>query len=107
MEIQGLLLNVGVGVALREHIRVLLPEDVTHPAAGEDFQAAATLPHPEGDLCRQDRRARTDGFTPAFFTFLMLRNVWLRCSTFNPTGFSRMEALLMDRWVRDGGRKER
>lgn len=48
-----LLLDVGVGVALRENVRVLLPEHVTHSAAGEDLQTAAALPHAEGDLCRQ------------------------------------------------------
>lgn len=45
------LLDVGVGVPLRKDIRVFLPEDVADSAAGEDLQAAATLPHPERDLC--------------------------------------------------------
>lgn len=30
---------------------MFLPEDVTHSAAGEDLQTAATLPHSERDLC--------------------------------------------------------
>lgn len=47
------LLDVRVGVALREDVRVFLPEDVADSAAGEDLQAAATLPHPERDLCTQ------------------------------------------------------
>lgn len=45
------LLDVRVGVSLWEDIWVFLPEDVADPAAGEDLQTAATLPHPERDLC--------------------------------------------------------
>lgn len=37
--------------APREGVGVLLPEHVPHAAAGDDFQAAAALPHAEGDLC--------------------------------------------------------
>ena len=46
------LLDVGVGVPLGEDVRVFLPEDVTHSAAGQDLQRAAALPHPERDLCK-------------------------------------------------------
>lgn len=65
-ETPELLLDVGVGVALREDVRVLLPEDVAHSAAGEDLQAAAALPHPEGDLCTPDtdERQRPDRHKP-------------------------------------------
>lgn len=52
------LLDVRVGVSLRKDVRMLLPEDVTDSAAGEDLQAAAALPHPERDLCT--RRNKTD-----------------------------------------------
>lgn len=31
-------------------VRVLLAENVANPAAGEDLQSAAALPHPEGHL---------------------------------------------------------
>lgn len=34
-----------------EGVGVLLPEHVAHAAAGDDLQAATTLPHAEGDLC--------------------------------------------------------
>lgn len=53
------LLDVCVGVALGENIRVFLPEDVTDSAAGEDLQTAATLPHPERDLCTHETQATT------------------------------------------------
>lgn len=33
---------------------MFLPEHVADPAAGEDLQTAAALPHSEGDLCTQD-----------------------------------------------------
>lgn len=33
-----------------EGVGMLLPEDVAHSAAGDDLQAPAALPHPEGDL---------------------------------------------------------
>lgn len=36
--------------ASREGVGVLLPEHVSHAAAGDDLQAAATLPHAERDL---------------------------------------------------------
>lgn len=39
-----------VATAPGERVGVLLPEDVTHPAAGDDFQAAAALPHSEGNF---------------------------------------------------------
>lgn len=47
----GALLDVGVGVPLWEDVGVFLPEHVADSAAGEDLQAAAALPHSEGDLC--------------------------------------------------------
>lgn len=50
------LLDVRVGVSLGEDVRVFLPEDVTDPAAGEDLQTAATLPHPERDLCTRKQK---------------------------------------------------
>lgn len=31
---------------------MLFPEDVPHPAAGDDLQAASTHPHSEGDFCK-------------------------------------------------------
>ncbi len=40
-------LDVRVGISLGEDVRVLLPENVTDSAAGEDLQTSATLPHPE------------------------------------------------------------
>lgn len=36
--------------AAGESVGVLLPEHVAHAAAGDDLQAAPTLPHAEGDL---------------------------------------------------------
>lgn len=36
--------------AAREGVGVLLPEHVSHAAAGDDLQAAAALPHAERDL---------------------------------------------------------
>lgn len=46
------LLYIRVGISIGENIRVLLPEDVSHSTAGDDFQAAPTHPHSEGDLCK-------------------------------------------------------
>lgn len=31
---------------------MLFPEDVPHPAAGDDLQAASTHPHSEGNFCK-------------------------------------------------------
>lgn len=50
------LLDVSVGVSLGKDVRVFLPEDVTHSAAGQDLQTAPTLPHPERDLCTHTHR---------------------------------------------------
>lgn len=45
-------LYICVGVAIWENIRVLLPEDMAHSAAGDNLQAAPTHPYPEGDFCK-------------------------------------------------------
>lgn len=41
------LLYIGVGIPLREDIRVLLPEDMPHTTAGDYFQASSAHPDPE------------------------------------------------------------
>lgn len=64
------LLDVCVGVPLRENVRVFLPEDVTNSAAGEDLQTAATLPHPERDLCTQHTYTRKHVTVPETITNL-------------------------------------
>lgn len=46
------LLYVCVGVSIRENIWMFFPEDVPHPAAGNDLQAPSTHPHSEGDFCK-------------------------------------------------------
>lgn len=43
--------------APRERVGVLLPEHVSHAAAGDDLQAAAALPHAERDLCGDEQTA--------------------------------------------------
>lgn len=49
----GDLPDVGEGITLREVVGVSFPEDMAHPAAGDDLQTATTHPHPEGELCRK------------------------------------------------------
>ena len=49
------LLYIRVGISIWEDIRVLLPEDVAHSAAGDDLEAAPAHPHPEGDFCKTAR----------------------------------------------------
>jgi len=39
-----------VATSSGEGVRMPFAEDVTHPAAGDDFQAATALPHAERDL---------------------------------------------------------
>lgn len=53
----GDLPDVGEGVALREVVGMSLPEDMAHPAAGDDFQTPSTHPHPEGELCRRPQQS--------------------------------------------------
>lgn len=43
-------LDVGEGVAFGEVVRVSLPEDVAHAAAGENLQTSSTHPDPEREL---------------------------------------------------------
>ena len=42
-----------------EGVWVLLPEDVAHPTAGDDLQAAAALPHSERDLWSPNQHKET------------------------------------------------
>lgn len=49
-------LDVGESVAFWEVVRVSFPEHVTNAAAGENLQAAAAHPHPEGQLCRRTHK---------------------------------------------------
>lgn len=46
-------LNVCIGISLWKDVRMFLPEDMPNTAAGDDFQAPSTHPHPEGDFCKR------------------------------------------------------
>lgn len=87
------LLYVCVGVAIRENVWVLLPEDVPHSAARDDLQAAPAHPHSEGDFCKTTTprlsppipappvsRNQVLGSPPALRTPISLATPGLECS---------------------------
>lgn len=54
------LLYISVGISFWEDVRMLLPEDMSNPTAGDDFQASATHPHSERDF--YERQAQLQFF---------------------------------------------
>lgn len=48
--IQSHLLDVGHSIALREGVRVSLPEDMSHTRTRDDLQGPSTHPYAEGNL---------------------------------------------------------
>ena len=45
-------LGEDLSCATGERVWVLVPEDVTHPRAGDDLKPATALPHSERNLCK-------------------------------------------------------
>lgn len=50
----GLLLYVGVGIALREDVRMFLAEYMADPATGDDLQASSTHPYSKRNLYKHN-----------------------------------------------------